>query len=178
MPRNTKGGNKAKRGANKNFIEKKLEYATPGQYYGVVTKYNGSGRCDLLYILTNNDEIKEMNVKGLVRGSIKKKCRLNNGDIVLVSPRDYQNDVVDILHKYITEDIQKLNNYGELHKNLINLRDNISSKGKMNDNNEVNFEINTDDELDDIIENNKQHKKINYSSIYDELPSFSSDDDN
>ena len=119
-----------------------------------------------------------MNVKGLVRGSIKKKCRLNNGDIVLVSPRDYQNDVVDILHKYITEDIQKLKNYGELHKKLINIRDNISSKGKNNNDNEVNFEVNTDDELDDIIENNKQYTNVNYASIYDELPTFSDDDDN
>ena len=29
-----------------------------------------------------------------------------------------------------------------------------------------------------MIENKKQHKNVNYASIYDELPTFSSDDDN
>jgi initiation factor 1A len=193
MPRNLKGGNKAKKGANKNLIPKAIVEAEEGQYYGIVTKYNGAGRCELTYVIDNNtsnndSSCQELKVKGILRGSLKKKMRLNNGDIILITPRDYQSDVVDIINKYSNEEIQRLRKSKIVHPNLFKLRDTtLSSRISTNQNTTENEEEETmtfgyeeEDEFgihEEPANKNKNKSYNNYSDIYKDMPSFSSDEE-
>lgn len=56
---------------------------------------------------------------GRISGRAKKRGRINVGDIVLVSKRDFETGItrsekVDILHKYNPDTARKLQNWGEL----------------------------------------------------------------
>ena len=69
MPKNIKGGNKAKKGKNCRFREERqLDLATDGQYYGICTKYYGSARGDVTYICNNGTEESEISALGIIRG--------------------------------------------------------------------------------------------------------------
>mmetsp|Transcript_1790 Transcript_1790/g.7812 ORF Transcript_1790/g.7812 Transcript_1790/m.7812 type:complete len:100 (+) Transcript_1790:334-633(+) len=54
---------------------------------------------------------------GHIRGKMRKKVWVTAGDIVLVGTRDYQDDKVDIIHKYNGDEARKLKQYGELPEN-------------------------------------------------------------
>jgi initiation factor 1A len=192
MPRNLKGGNKAKKGANKNLIPKAIIEADEGQYYGIVTNYFGSGRCELTYIYTdlkvNNIEIdcQEIKVKGILRGSLRKKVRLGNGDIILITPRDYQSDVVDIINKYSNDDIQKLRKQKIAHPNLFKVMDNVLnskvSTSVKKDEDEMTFGYDEEDEFDihaDYEEQKHRKKKSydTYAAIYNDMPSYEDEDE-
>ena len=106
MPKNIKGGNKAKKGKNSSLREfsRKLELPDDSgyQFYGLVLKHYGA-TTDILY-LDNRNNIKgeKHNLKkviGYVRGSIKKRCRLKTNDIIIIAIREYQDNKVDIIHK-------------------------------------------------------------------------------
>ena len=130
MPRNTQGGNKAKKGANKNNIPKKIEEPDEEQYIGLVTKYLGNNRCKLTYISINEKkERKQMDVMGLVRGAIKKRIkRLACGDLVLLSPRDYELTKVDILTKYTDSDVNRLKKLGHIDSDILKFRNDLNTK--------------------------------------------------
>lgn len=195
MPRNTKGGNKAKKGANKNYVEKKVEEPTEGQYIGIVTKYLGNSRCDLTFIKhvfnkeTNRTERIQMNVRGLVRGSVKKRVRLNNGDLVLLSIRDFQNNVVDILVKYSDNEIYKLKKKNIIENEILKMRNSLDVKvseqknlSKVLDDSESNeteerdyFEY--DDNVDDNTKPKERKKDItSYKDIFNEISDEEEDD--
>ena len=55
-------------------------------------------------------------LRGRLRGSIRKKTRIKLGDCVLFSYRDYDEKVVDIIHAYNDDEKSKLMRYGEIHK--------------------------------------------------------------
>jgi|TARA_Y100000389_G_scaffold203030_1_gene250166 translation initiation factor 1A len=120
MPKNIKGGNKAKKGKNSSLREfsRKLELPDDSgyQFYGLVLKHYGA-TTDILY-LDNRNNIKgeKHNLKkviGYVRGSIKKRCRLKTNDIIIIAIREYQDNKVDIIHKYNEDEMKSLlrNNY-------------------------------------------------------------------
>lgn len=189
MPRNLKGGNKAKKGANKNLITKAIIEAEEGQYYGIVTQYHGSGRCELTYIYidfhNNPNDSSEVKVKGILRGSLKKKVRLGNGDIILITPRDYQSNVVDIINKYSNDDIQKLRKQKIAHPNLFKVMDNVLnskvSTSVKKEEDKMTFGYDEEDEFnihDDYEENKNKKKKSydTYESIYKDMPSFEDED--
>lgn len=54
---------------------------------------------------------------GHIRGKMRKKVWVTAGDIVLVGKRDFQDDKVDIIHKYNGDEARKLKVYGELPEN-------------------------------------------------------------
>lgn len=108
MPKNKLGGNKAKRGKNytpeRTFILKE-----PDQEYATVIKTLGDGRFQL--------ECKDgINRLGLVRGKMRKRVWVNEGDIVLVGLRDYEDNKADIIHKYTQDEAKKLVNIKEIEK--------------------------------------------------------------
>ena len=51
------------------------------------------------------DKVKRL---GILRGTLKRKVRLDKGDIVLVSKRDFQDSKVDIIAKFTEEEVTKL----------------------------------------------------------------------
>ena len=121
------GGKKTRRGKNhtnnmlSNFIS-----PTESQFYAKVIKNNGSCRFDLqvfYYSFENNQKDKSKsntshsnidrnkvkpehilfkmeNKIGSVRGKMMRRNYVNLGDIILVSERDFQASIVDIIHVY------------------------------------------------------------------------------
>ena len=63
MPKNLKGGNRAKKGKNSALrVESKLELVTEGQMYGICSKYYGNHRGDVLYYTKINNSIYIINL--------------------------------------------------------------------------------------------------------------------
>ena len=180
VKKNTKGGKKHKQlksQSNKADIGNILLKDNSGfQYYAVVEKNYGHN-ADVKFIKEEhgNDNSYEnefnndyntsgktlVSSKAIVRGSIFKKCRLNNGDVVLISLRDYDPKKVDILYKYSNDEIKLLIKHNILEDEFIKLVNNfttIINKDKnytmddiMNDGgDDVEFNDNTDNEEDDI----------------------------
>eukprot|EP00930_Biecheleria_cincta_P075803 TRINITY_DN62_c0_g2_i1.p1 TRINITY_DN62_c0_g2~~TRINITY_DN62_c0_g2_i1.p1 ORF type:complete len:162 (+),score=42.88 TRINITY_DN62_c0_g2_i1:60-488(+) len=108
MPKNKLGGNKAKRAkAGGEKVKKELEFKEDGQEYGQITRMLGNGRCDV----TCFDGVKRL---CHIRGKMRKKVWCNQGDIVLVSLRDFQDEKGDIIVKYTSDEARNLKAYGEL----------------------------------------------------------------
>lgn len=49
-----------------------------------------------------------------IRGKLRKKVWINQGDIILLSLRDYQDDKGDVILKYNADEARSLKAYGEL----------------------------------------------------------------
>merc|ERR1711865_825249 len=72
-----------------------------------VQRMLGNGRCDV----TCFDGVKRL---CHIRGKMRKKVWCNQGDIVLVSLRDFQDEKGDIIVKYTADEARNLKAYGEL----------------------------------------------------------------
>ena len=76
------------------------------------------GNCRALVLCDNGNE-----AIGVIRGSMRrfnKRVLIETGDIIAVSMREYQNNKVDIVHKYNTEQCKILINNKEISDTLIN----------------------------------------------------------
>merc|ERR1712012_1313297 len=105
-------GNKAKRAkGNTDQAKKELIFKEDGQEYGQVLRMLGNGRCETFCFYQ---------VKRLchIRGKMRKKVWVNQGDIVLVSLRGFQDEKGDIIVKYTSEEARNLKTYGELPDNV------------------------------------------------------------
>ncbi|KAI9654289.1 MAG: Translation initiation factor 1A [Alyxoria varia] len=126
MPKNKgKGGKNRRRGKNENDdVKRELVFREEGQEYAQVTKMLGNGRLEALCF----DGTKRL---GHIRGKLRKKTQLwelrqietdngtkkvwiNQGDIILLSLRDYQDEKGDVLLKYSADEARSLKAYGEL----------------------------------------------------------------
>ncbi|KAJ1952081.1 Translation initiation factor 1A [Linderina pennispora] len=112
MPKNKgKGGKNRRRGKNDTENEKReLVFREEGQEYAQVVKMLGSGRVEALGF----DGTKRL---AHIRGKMRKKVWINQGDIVLISLRDFQDDKADVIMKYSADEARALKQYGELPEN-------------------------------------------------------------
>jgi len=78
-----------------------------GQEYAQVVKMLGNGRCECFCF----DGVTRL---GHIRGKMRKKVWITAGDIVLVGKREFQDEKVDIVHKYTADEARNLKQYGEL----------------------------------------------------------------
>ena len=74
-----------------------------------------------------------------IRGKLRKKVWINQGDIILLSLRDYQDEKGDVILKYSADEARSLKAYGELPESAkINETDTyaslLSDKGRMDAN--------------------------------------------
>lgn len=114
MPKNKgKGGKNRRRGKNENDpMKRDIFYADEEQKYAQVEKATGSGRLEIqVFRFENNSWAKDVRV-GLIRGSLRKKVWIGTGDIILVATREYQEDMLDVVHKYFPEEVQDLKSKG------------------------------------------------------------------
>ena len=81
-----------------------------GQEYAQVVKMLGNGRCECFCF----DGVTRL---GHIRGKMRKKVWITAGDIILVAKRDFQDEKVDIVHKYSADEARNLKQYGELPEN-------------------------------------------------------------
>lgn len=106
MPKNDR---KRKNTKNSQIIKRALVTRTEGQEYAQVTKMLGNRRveCDCF------DGKKRM---GRIRPTKKQNRvgRVNIGDIVLISLRDFEDDKADIFHLYDLDEISKLKKMYEI----------------------------------------------------------------
>ncbi|KAI1140733.1 hypothetical protein F5Y05DRAFT_410585 [Hypoxylon sp. FL0543] len=109
MPKNKgKGGKNRRRGKNENDNEKReLTFKEEGQEYAQVVKMLGNGRLEAQCF----DGAKRL---AHIRGKLRKKVWINNGDIILLSLRDYQDEKGDVILKYSADEARSLKAYGEL----------------------------------------------------------------
>ncbi|KAF4313913.1 putative eukaryotic translation initiation factor 1a protein [Botryosphaeria dothidea] len=109
MPKNKgKGGKNRRRGKNENDNEKReLIFKEEGQEYAQVVKMLGNGRLEAQCF----DGEKRL---AHIRGKMRKKVWINQGDIILLSLREYQDEKGDVILKYNADEARSLKAYGEL----------------------------------------------------------------
>jgi len=109
MPKNKgKGGKNRRRGKNENDNEKReLVFKEDGQEYAQVVKMLGNGRLEAKCF----DGPTRL---AHIRGKLRKKVWINQGDIILLSLREYQDGKGDVLMKYSADEARSLKAYGEL----------------------------------------------------------------
>jgi len=102
-----KGGKNRRRGKNDDTSKRELVFKEFGQEYGQVTKMLGQGNLEVQCF----DGTKRI---GHIRGKMRKKVWMNQGDIVLLSLRDYQEGKGDIILKYTSDEARSLKSLGEI----------------------------------------------------------------
>lgn len=102
------GGKNRRRGKGDGEESKReLEFKEDGQEYAQVVKMLGNGRCECYCY----DGVTRL---GHIRGKMRKKVWITTGDIVLCGKREFQDEKVDIIHKYSADEARNLKQYGEL----------------------------------------------------------------
>lgn len=109
MPKNKgKGGKNRRRGKNTNDEEKRdLNIKEEGQEYAQVIRMLGNGRLEGHCF----DGVTRL---CHIRGKMRKKVWVNQGDIILVGLRDFQDNKADVILKYSSEEARRLKAKGEL----------------------------------------------------------------
>ncbi|KAF2446929.1 nucleic acid-binding protein [Karstenula rhodostoma CBS 690.94] len=156
MPKNKgKGGKNRRRGKNENDNEKReLTFKEEGQEYAQVIKMLGNGRLEAQCF----DGTRRL---GHIRGKLRKKVWINQGDIILLSLRDYQDEKGDVILKYSADEARSLKAYGELPENAkINETDTYGDQGDEG----IGFEFDEDrDDSDDS--DDKDGKELDIDDI-------------
>ena len=142
MPKNKgKGGKNRRRGKNENEREKReLVFKEDGQEYAQVLKMLGNGRLQALCF----DGVERL---CHIRGKLRKKVWINQGDIILIGLRDFQDERADVLLKYNPDEARSLKAYGELPEEA-KINENFGGGGV--DDEDVIFDEEGDFEEDDI----------------------------
>ena len=156
MP-NKKGGKKFKKGKKETSFDRKLILKDPkeDQEYAKIKKVNGSGRYQLL-CFDGSERL------GIAAGNIRKKTRLILNDIVLVSLWDFQESKCSIIHKYESDEVQKLKSQDEFPKNI-----NLEEDNPFNEN-DVSFSFNMPSDNEDDEDKEDKDKSYDSSSSSDE----------
>lgn len=111
-----KGGKGCKKMKNSSMDDtnRVLLFKETGQDYAVVKELLGSGRCRCVF---NDNKTERLCI---IRGNMRKRSvhRINKGDLVLVSLRDFQDDKADIIHLYTPSEVRSLVAYNEIEQSL------------------------------------------------------------
>lgn len=78
-----------------------------GQEYALVTKMLGSGHVECKCY----DDVVRL---GNIRGKMRRRVWIAVGDVVLCGLREYQDEKVDIIHKYTPDEVHNLRSMGEI----------------------------------------------------------------
>jgi len=108
MPKNKgKGGKNRRRGKNESEDKRELQTKIVGQEYGQVTRMLGNGRLEC-YCFDGKNRMCH------IRGKMRKREWVNQGDIVLIGLREYQDDKGDIILKFQADEARALKSKGLL----------------------------------------------------------------
>ena len=183
MGKNITGGKKHKKAKNYVSVVKLIEADNEFQFYATVNKKLGGGNFSVDVFIPEKIEIKNIDGEhqtkiirseevrrdqiALIRGSIKKRCRIDVGNIILVSVREFEKRKVDIIHAYKNDEVSTMR------------RNDMLPKSKIFDNDvnsDINFE-NFDSEDENEIKNTT---KSSYISNHDLIPNnqYNSKNDN
>ncbi|KAH3903598.1 probable eukaryotic translation initiation factor 1A [Saccharomycodes ludwigii] len=145
--KNTKGGKKGRRGKNETEGPKReLIYKDEDQEYAQITKMLGNGRVEASCF----DGVKRI---AHIRGKLRKKVWMAQGDMILVALRDFQDNQCDVVHKYNLDEARTLKSQGELPENAkIYETDNFGFDSDEDVNFEFGAENDDEDEEDDELD--------------------------
>ena len=145
-----KWGKNKKRGKRNRFgvQHQRLVTRTEDQQYAVITKMLGDCRVNLRYI---NDKGKLVETMGVIRGKLRKRVWMNEGSVVLVAQRDFD-DRVDIIDKYSDENVRKLKRRGEIHKLLLDEHDTPKKTTEGDEDEDIGFDFYGEDEAETVKE--------------------------
>ena len=133
-------------------------YQHPTNYsteYAQVLKMLGNGRLEALCF----DGSKRL---AHIRGKLRKKVWINQGDIILLSLRDYQDEKGDVILKYSADEARSLKAYGELPESAkINETDTYGQEGD----GDCNFEFDEDRSESDDDDDAKDGKAVDIDDI-------------
>lgn len=135
--------------------------------YAIVLKLLGNCR---VTVFTNSGN----ECIGIIRGSLRKfskRVLIEKGDIIIVSIRDYQNNKVDIVHKFNREQIQLLINEKKLSQSIINFYNNKIKLEKTENNR-------NDDDVFEFDYNISDNNTDNNDDVYSIISDNSSDNNN
>lgn len=145
-----------KKSKSKFQSEKEVTYImSEGEDYGYVQKLLGNCRVKIL----SNDGLESI---GIIRGSLRKfnkRILIENGDIVVISKRDYQDNKVDIVHKFNNDQCQSLINdkiISNVIANLYTKKVDYKDLNNSNNNNEDDY-FQFNDDIDFSDNNDEEH---------------------
>lgn len=104
MTKNSGGHRKFK---SAHGFRREIIFKEMGQEYALVTKMLGNGHCECQCY----DDVVRL---GNIRGKLRKRVWISVGDVVLCGLRDYQDEKVDIIHKYTPDEVHNLKTMGEI----------------------------------------------------------------
>jgi len=108
-----KGGKNRRRGKGDSELDKReLIFKEEGQEYAQVTKMLGNGRVQA-QCFDGTTRLCH------IRGKLRKKVWINQGDIVLIGLRDFQDAKGDVILKYNADEARNLKTYGELPESAV-----------------------------------------------------------
>eukprot|EP00455_Lapot_gusevi_P051115 TRINITY_DN754_c0_g1_i1.p1 TRINITY_DN754_c0_g1~~TRINITY_DN754_c0_g1_i1.p1 ORF type:complete len:136 (+),score=46.88 TRINITY_DN754_c0_g1_i1:50-457(+) len=108
MPKNKgTGGKNRRRGKNENEEKRELILKEEGQEYAQVTKMLGNGRLEA-HCFDGTDRLCH------IRGKMRKKVWVGQGDIVLIGLRDFQDNKADVILRYTADEARQLKAMGQL----------------------------------------------------------------
>ena len=165
MVKNKFGGNKHKKFARKRDESGKNSLInlkkTEGQEYGYIQKILGNCRFQIICY----DKKQRI---GHVRGKLRKRMWFNAGDLILISLRDFQDDMCDMIQKYDYDEVNMLINNNEIKEAFGKNGTFFDNKNDINETNisfvETTNEIN-DSDLDseeDFQDNTNSNNSNNY----------------
>lgn len=106
-----KGGKNRRRGKNETVEKRELMLKEEGQEYAQVLRMLGNGRLEAQCF----DGKKRM---AHIRGKLRKRVWVNQGDIILIGLRDFQDEKADVILKYNSDEARKLKSMGQLPDNI------------------------------------------------------------
>ena len=106
------GGNKRKKGKKQVQEDRELQYKGESEEYAQVIKILGDGRFEC----NCADGVKRI---AHVRGKMRKRIWIANGDIILVSLRDFEPEKCDVVEKYKEKEVAKLKKAGEIPDSMV-----------------------------------------------------------
>ena len=139
-----KGGKHRRRGKNAHTTQRELILRDEDQEYAQITKMLGNGRVQAT-CFDGNVRIAH------IRGKLRKKVWMSQGDIILVALRDFQQEQCDVVHKYNADEARQLVSLGELPESAkINQTDTFGGDEDEDMNFECGAESDDDGEASDL----------------------------
>lgn len=113
---NGKGGNKRRKGkrAGEDARVHETIFKEDCMGYGYIEKTYGNGR---FHVMCEDGQTR----MGILRGSLRRKVWITGGDLVLYGIREFQDNKIDIVHKYTNDDVSKLYRYDEISKQIYDM---------------------------------------------------------
>ena len=145
-----KGGKKHKRNKNYNIENKALRIKEEGQEYAQITNCKGNCRFDVICSDGKNRA-------AILCGSMRKRKYVQLNDKVLVSLRDFQDDVCDIIDNYDENNVRKLKEANKLPFNI----DEGSDLNTEMDNIEFTYAISSESSEENSLDEDEENININ-----------------